>query len=404
MSQHALDSLQERAPGLDPRVALSEILTALSQGKAYGVAQNLTGGLVYEVRLSTGQVIFPIVSDGNEIKTVLIEGMYLDTPTGRQILERRGLPVGVHQLDADEYHADPAARPSLNATVGRLLVNASPLHAWTASPRLNPNWQPKVSSTFDVGKAAHQAILGRGEPAVAYPENLLGANGAVSTKAAKDWAESMREAGKVPLKADVVDAIGAMTDRMAAKLAEVDVTLDPANSEVTAIAELDGVLCRCMVDNAPADKAKPLWDVKTTTDASPTAIMRSIMTYGYDFQAAHYLETWKAATGEERNFRFIFQEKEPPYEVCIVELGFDSLALARKKTARAREIWRNCITSDYWPGYPAGVHQIELPAWFHERWLEQESAAEDYRKRTGHDVLDTARRWQAPEGWQGAAE
>lgn len=71
--------------------------------------------------------------------------------------------------------------------------------------------------------------------------------------------------------------------------------------------------------------------------------------------------------------------------------------MAKKKTARAREIWHQCVESGHWPGYPLGVHQAELPDWFHERWLERETAEADFRANYGHDVLDSARRWQAPE-------
>ena len=33
--------------------------------------------------------------------------------------------------------------------------------------------------------------------------------------------------------------------------------------------------------------------------------------------------------------------------------------MASKKTRRAREIWGNCIRSNYWPGYPNGVQRVE---------------------------------------------
>lgn len=398
MTEHALERLAERAPRITPRAAMSEILSALHGNKAYGVVQTVSGALIYEVMLSTGQAVFPVVINGDVIKTVLTEGMSTETPTGRMILRRRGLEVGIHSLPADAYHADPAGEPSLSSSIGRILITQSPLHAWTASPRLNPYWEPKESREFDIGTAAHAEILGRGQPAVAYPESVLASNGAASTKAAKEFAKQSRDAGLIPLKAEQVDAIGAMAEKLRTKLDELGVTLDPERSEIAALARIDDVMCRCMVDNAPLAHSEPLWDFKTTTDASPNAIIKAVMNYGYDFQAGHYLETWKAATGEDRIFNFIFQEKTPPYEVGVVRLGFESTEMARKKTARAREIWRNCIGSDYWPGYPPGIHQIELPAFYHERWLEQESLAAQHQKDHGRDILDAAARWQAPGG------
>lgn len=398
MTAHALERLAERAPGIAPSAALAQIEAAIARGKAYGVAQSVSGERIYEARLSTGQIVFPmVVNDGAAVKTVLAEGMTLTTPTGVITLERRGLPVGIHQIDSDEYHADPCSKPSLSSTVAKILLAQSPLHAWTASPRLNPDWEPKDSKTFDIGRAAHRAVLGAGNDFVAIPDDLLGANGAASTKAAKEFIADAREGGLTPLKSAEVMQIEAMRAKIADKLVSLQIDLDPAHSEVVALAKIDGVHCRAMVDNAPGHPSVPLYDFKTTTDASPDAAMRAVMNYGYDVQAAHYLDTWKAATGEDRLFRFIFQEKEAPYEVAVIEVGPDSLAMARKKIARAREMWGNCLAVDDWPGYAPGVHRIELPEFFHAKWLERESVEADFKARTGQDILDAARHWQAPE-------
>ena len=171
---------------------------------------------------------------------------------------------------------------------------------------------------------------------------------------------------------------------------------------MAAIAEIDGTWCRAMVDSAPEDPAEPLYDLKTTQDAAPEAVMRSIMTYGYDVQAAHYLDTWEAATGEKRKFRFVFDEKEAPHEVAVVELGADTLDLARRKVARAREMWRLCLSQDDWPGYPRGVHTIDLPEFFQSRWMDRETADADYRSTYGHDIVEAVRRWQGPQDFKAA--
>lgn len=308
------------------------------------------------------------------------------------------LPNGIHRISPDRYHADPHERPSMSSTLGRTLLNQSPRHAWTDHPRLNPDWEPSEGSkVFDFGRAAHTKILGVGDEYHAYPEEMLASNGAASTKAAKQFAEDVRAAGGVPLKQDDVDKIEAMALEMERALKANKITLDPAHSEVVALAEIDGCPVRAMLDNAPFDG--PIYDFKTTESASSDAFMRSVMNYGYDFQAGHYVETWKAATGEERRFRFIAQEKKAPFEVCVVELSGEVIEMAKRKTRRAREIWRNCLAADHWPGYPPGVNVIDLPAFYHERWLERESREDEFKRTTGHDILDAGRRWQAPEGF-----
>jgi hypothetical protein len=314
------------------------------------------------------------------------------------------LKFGVYQIDAEAYHADPAPEPSLSSTIAKVLLSQSALHAWTESQRLNPDWEPRDSKTFDIGRAAHRATLGAGSDFCEIPDSVLATNGAASTKAAKEFIDQAREAGLTPLKAGEVQQIEAMRQKIGLSLRALDIELDPAHSEVAAIAQVDGIWCRAMIDNAPSDVRLPLYDFKTTTDASPDAAMRAVMNYGYDIHAAHYLDTWKAATGEDRVFRFIFQEKTAPYEVSVIEVGPDSMMMARKKIARARAIWANCLAADDWPGYPLGVHRIELPEFFHARWLERESADADHKNRTGQDVLEMARQWQSPKPMKHAGE
>ena len=404
MTLHAFERLAERFPDIPADEAYSQIIAASKNGSAKYVGDTVTGKTVWCVTLIGGAVCFPIIGDGGAVVTVLIEGMDFEAPTGRIELERPGLSFGAHQIGDAEYHSDPAKFPSLSSTLARKLLFQSPLHAWTAHPRLNPKWQPTIKSTFDVGKAAHTAILGKGSGWRVFPADILASNGAANTKAAKEFANEAREDGLVPLKEEQEAMILSMQSKMQDALSEYQIVLDPANSEMTLLAEIEDTVCRAMVDNLPLDPRLPFYDFKTCENASPNACMRAIMNYGYDVQARHYLDTWKAISGEDRAFRFIFQEKSEPYEVCVVQLSPDSLELAGRKIIRAREIWRNCIASDYWPGYPRGVHQIALPEYFHGEWLEQESVASDYKQQTGRDILDHARRWQAPEHHKLAGE
>ncbi|MTH33034.1 hypothetical protein GL279_00280 [Paracoccus limosus] len=309
------------------------------------------------------------------------------------------LPQGVHaNISEEAYHADLICeRPSLSSGVGRLLLDRSPRHAWHASPRLNPDFQPVERKTFDIGRAAHRCVLGKGGDYVAYPEELLAKNGAASTDAAREWAQEMRARGMTPLKAAEVDAVHDMAAEVMGRLAFMDMAFPPARSELTVVAEIDGVMCRARIDHAPEDPRLPLWDLKTAVDASPQAVQRAIMAYGLDFQASHYVETWKAATGEDRKFNFLFVEKEAPHECCIVQLGGDSMVMGRKRTARAREMWRHCLTTGLWPGYPAEIVQMDLPEFYQARWLERETFEAEVKQATGRDILASAYMWQAPE-------
>lgn len=52
------------------------------------------------------------------------------------------------------------------------------------------------------------------------------------------------------------------------------------------------------------------WDVRRTTD-------RAIMDYGYFRKAALYVDLYRAATGRDANFAWLFAMSEPPYEVAV---------------------------------------------------------------------------------------
>ncbi len=324
--------------------------------------------------------------------------------------------AGVYQIDASQYHADPAQEPSLSSTIAKILIKETPLHAWTASPRLNPDFVPVEKKQFDIGRAAHRVVLGVGDDFEAIPAGILASNGAASTKEAKAFIEDCRARGVTPLKESEVDAIGTIARKVHDRLSGMGIVLHSERSEMAAIAQVDGVWCRCMVDNAPADPRLPLYDLKTTAGSvHPDALAKTVADYGYDVQAAHYLRTWREATGEDRKFRFIFVEKTAPFEVGVVELYADDIgrpasdyqpdealtgdwfADAEQKLMRARMQWRACLDSGVWPGYPPRVALIGAPIW-HRR---NSASAQDFdpilpKSKPSAEALASAAKFQAP--------
>lgn len=295
---------------------------------------------------------------------------------------------GVYRMTPAAYHAD---RTALSSSIARTLLSKSPAHA---------RWEmdnPRDSKAFDIGRAAHRRVLGRGDDYAVCPEEYLASNGAMSTKAAKEWAEDCRARGVTPIKVEEAAAVERMALAVSEYLAACEVKIDPTDSELAAFGEVGGVQCRAMIDNAPAG-ADWLLDLKTTTDASPESCIRAICAYGYDVQAAHYLETWKAATGEDRRFLFCFVEKEAPHGCSVVELYDDPaheadwLLDAKSKTAEARRIWSACRRTGVWPSYPAGIAVVGAPTWHRTKWADRSVGA------TGpsDDALAAAYEFQSP--------
>jgi hypothetical protein len=310
---------------------------------------------------------------------------------------------GLHRIAPEDYHADNlCVVPTLSSGIARLLLSRSPLHAWHAHPRLNPDYEPIAKATFDIGRVAHEIVLGAGGGFAAYPPELLASNGAVSTTEAKLWAEDMRAEGITPLKAADLDAAGRMADAVLTALRSIKVKIDPTRAELTALADVDGVRCRAMLDYLRGDDL--MIDIKTTMNASPAAVVRAVEEYGYDHQAAHYLDTLEAVEGGRRRFLFAFVEKEQPHEVGFAMLhdqpGAESdwMEDARGKAREARRVWAECLAVDQWPGYPRAIATIGARGFFRDRWTNYEGAPRPDPKPTQAATKAWARA-QAPEGY-----
>lgn len=131
--------------------------------------------------------------------------------------------------------------------------------------------------------------------------------------------------------------------------------------------ELTRELCKVRVDCLTEIGAKPvIIDYKTTADASTESFMRSVINYGYDFQAAMYCEGVERVTGRKPTFVFIAQEKTAPYAINILQA--DELVIKRGYDI-FRELlgtYHECRQSGKWWGYLGPydmINNLGLPAW-----------------------------------------
>lgn len=285
------------------------------------------------------------------------------------------VPFGIHSsIPAEQYHRDEVAdRPSLSASLAHVLLSASPKHAWTCHPRLNPDYVVETDAKFDLGTVVHSLLL-EGMSVMdihAFPD--------WRTNAAKDAAEVSRAHGRIPLLSkhahDVTQMVGAVADQLA--LMDIDpVPLTDGLPEQTLVWEEAGVFCRSRVDWLHNDYSV-ICDVKTTSrSAHPDAFSRNLYGLGYDTKAAFYIRGVKALTGITPTFRWIVVETTAPYALSVVSPGPDVLALADAKVDRALSIWKRCLATDEWDGYPTSVCWAELPAWAESQWLDREAREE----------------------------
>jgi hypothetical protein len=246
----------------------------------------------------------------------------------------------------DDYHSDHF---SLSVSGAKLLLQAPALYQW----RLE---HPEVRDYFDFGAAAHSYILGTGRQVV--PVDALDWR----TIAVREERDRIRGEGKIPVLMSDWERIDAMADaithhRMASNL------LSDGDPEVSAYA-LDpetGILRRGRIDYL---NPEVVVDYKTTVHAEPGAFATSCARYGYDMQAAWYLDLCQALGEERGGFAFIAQEKEPPYLVEVYTLDDLAEERGRRRNRRALEVFRRCLEEDDWPGYTGlDFTEIGLPRW-----------------------------------------
>jgi hypothetical protein len=280
---------------------------------------------------------------------------------------------GILTIDAAAYHADGfGEQPSLSSSIARVLVSQSPKHAWTAHPRLNPDYRSEEKEAFDIGTIAHALLLEDGADVAVLPFDDW------RKKDAQEARKEAREAGRTPLLEKHWQAV---TEMVAATRRQLDaLDADPAVfadglAEQTLVWDDHGVACRARLDWLRDDRAT-IDDYKTSSrSANPEQFSRSLFSMGYDVQAAFYRRGLLCLAGSLAEFRFVVQETFPPYALSVVTLGAEALALADEKVQYAIDLWRKCLAADRWPAYPTRVCVADLPSYEETRWLAREEAA-----------------------------
>lgn len=253
-------------------------------------------------------------------------------------------PTGIHdQVTNADYHADPA----LGSTSLKTLATRTPAHyQWDRT-------HPKTSDAFNIGTAAHSLILedDTSQFVVVDAANWL-------TKDAKTAKAEALAGGLVPLLTKEFEQVKAMRDSVYAHPA-ARAALTGHKAEQSVFWEEEDLALKCRPDAWQPGK---LWDLKTTINADPNEFGKTAHNYGYHQSNAHYVDGVKALTGEELPFGFILVEKAEPYLVSVVELDWEAINLGRALNDRAKRIYRECVSTNTWPGYPA-AEPVSLPMW-----------------------------------------
>lgn len=273
-------------------------------------------------------------------------------------------------ITAEKYHADPCVMPSLSSSVAKHFVFGTARHAWTAHPRLNPDFEPKNDDKFDLGTVAHEFILGKGGGFVALDfENW-------TTKAAKEAREAVRDCGKTPILLKDFARVDAMGEAANERLSALGVDLSKNANECVMVWREGEAWCRSMVDSF--DEGGVIYDLKTTdVGLSDASLARLVVNLGYDLSAGFYargaVKLFPQLEGKLR-FRWIFVETRPPHELRVIEASAMTMEMGARKADHAIRRWSHCTATGEWPGYATRITTLEYPAWAEAQWLEFELA------------------------------
>lgn len=246
----------------------------------------------------------------------------------------------------EDYHASEGISKSGIWT----LYNKTPFH-YRYGERF-------TSATFDLGTAAHAAVL---EPEKFEQEFWRGPDDRRGNK----W----KEAG------DYCDAHGMtlLTSGdydLALALRDTAMTCTPLQEMLSGerviehsaykVDEETGITVRCRPDIYSKTHSL-IVDLKTSADASASAFQKSIANFGYHVQEALYSEVWDGAGGGAVDgFFFVVIEKSNPPAIAVYELDRPAVAEGYEIYRRALRKYAECVKADYWPGYPEDVQTIGL--------------------------------------------
>ncbi len=298
---------------------------------------------------------------------------------------------GIYDILAAEYHADPCPQPSLSASIAKILVDRTPAHAWIAHPRLNPAFESDEDRGFDLGSAAHAIVLEGGEKVkIIEAENYR-------TKEAREARDAAIQGGFLPLLEEQFERASAMASVLQDALKSHRSARNAfrnGKAEQTLIWREGDIWCRARLDWLSNDGT--IWDYKTTDGSAGEWGARQLFNLGFDIQEAFYRRAVEDSFDrEEVDFRFVVQETEPPYLVNVVALDPQAQHYADARVEEAIDIWRRCLATGNWPGYPGEINFVSPPIWHERRFIERQQAQE-LRREFSTEELRTAAALQAP--------
>lgn len=293
-------------------------------------------------------------------------------------------PASIIEVSPHEYHK----LPGFSASLAKVAIARSATHAKDVYDRKLESMADECADDsedvsadkrkrLDGGSIDHALILGVGKRIDVIPNELLASNGAISTKAAKEFVTASRAAGRIPVKWAELEIHKLIASSVKDRIAEAGHMLDGTSElaiewyEPTARGP---VQCRCMMDHVVVsieDGAAPwavIYELKMVGDAHPERCQRTAESLGYGIAACAYERALAALyprLAGRISFQFLFCETTRPYAIWDPpRLSGAFRELGQRRWLRAVHDWAEVLATGSSPTYrDMGHDEITAPMW-----------------------------------------
>ncbi len=259
---------------------------------------------------------------------------------------------GIYDISNNEYHNSTAVSRS-----GLMYFNRSHYHYWYEYlSGLSP--LREATPAMNIGSAFHTILL---EPHLFDNEFAVAPSVDRRTKAGKELYESfsIESANKIILTIDQYEKAKAMAD--SARQHEIVNTLLDGSVFEQSIFWTDEETGLQFKTRPDIWSSKMIVDLKTIANASPHAMQRSALDYGYFLQAGMAFEACKAIGKPFEMFVILACEKEDPYLPAVYMMNNEALQFGIDQFTALKRQLKYCLDVNKWEGY--GVQELSVPAY-----------------------------------------
>lgn len=248
--------------------------------------------------------------------------------------------------------------PRLSPSIAKIMIERSPLHAYQAHRLLGGGDSDNFSEAKDRGNILESIIFNAESKKIVRLDY-----DSFRTKEAQNQRDAIRAIGSIPVLEKDWSEYEIVGLALRKSIMDQGIHFNGGDFQKLVEWESIGVPCKGYLDyyQTPA-----IFDLKTTSDASPKKVQRLFTDMGWDIQAAAYREAVENINPDlagRVQMLFIVCEIEPPYCVQLYEPDGIMRSLGEEKWDWAKKTFRECTESGEWPGYFQGIGRIGPTPW-----------------------------------------